>query len=69
MKVGDLVRWFEHRGDGYGGAYKKVVGKQIGTILEIDCNPDYPWLCTVLWPDNKITEGDRDGLEVVKNEV
>lgn len=65
MDIGDLVRSAEWYGDGRGGDFKKVVGKQIGTIVEIDQNPDYPIQYSVLWSDSKITIGDVEEFEVI----
>jgi len=51
LKLADLVRAVDYEGDGWGGDYKKTVGKQIGTVVEIDEDPDYPTQYTVLFPD------------------
>jgi hypothetical protein len=65
MGIGDLVRSADWYGDGRGGDFKKVVGEQIGTIVEIDQNPDYPIQYSVLWSDSKITIGDVEEFEVI----
>ena len=66
MKVGDLVRSVDYRGDfGWGGDYKKVVGDQAGIVIEIDINPDYPIQYTVLWSGSKMTMGDGEEFEVI----
>ena len=65
MGIGDLVRSADWCGDGQGGDFKKVVGEQIGTIVEIDQHPDYPIQYSVLWSDSKITMGDVEDLELL----
>jgi hypothetical protein len=52
-KVGDLVRKVDYRGDGYGN-YNKTVGDQIGTVIEIDEDPDGTQYM-VHWPDGTMT--------------
>ena len=51
LKLADLVRAVDYEGDGWGGDYKKTVGHQVGTVIEIDEDPDYPTQYTVLFPD------------------
>jgi hypothetical protein len=51
LKLADLVRAVDYEGDGRGGGFKPIVGKQIGTVIEIDEDPDYPTQYTVLFPD------------------
>jgi hypothetical protein len=51
LKLADLVRAVDYEGDGRGGDFKPIVGKQIGTVIEIDEDPDYPTQYTVLFPD------------------
>jgi hypothetical protein len=51
LKLADLVRAVDYEGDGRGGGFKPVVGKQVGTVVEIDEDPDYPTQYTVLFPD------------------
>lgn len=51
LKLADLVRAVDYEGDGRGGGFKPVVGKQVGTVIEIDEDPDYPTQYTVLFPD------------------
>jgi len=51
LKLADLVRSVDFESDGRGAGFKPVVGKQIGTVIEIDEDPDYPTQYTVLFPD------------------
>ena len=48
--VGDLVRTFDFVGDGYGGDYEKVVGDQVGQVIEIEDDIDGAQFI-VLFPD------------------
>ncbi len=48
--VGDLVRTFDFVGDGWGGDYEKVVGDQVGQVIEIEDDIDGAQF-TVLFPD------------------
>ena len=49
-QVGDLVRQIDFEGDGWGGDYEKVVGDQVGHVVEIDEDPDGTQY-TVIFPD------------------
>lgn len=51
LKLADLVRAVDFESDGRGGDFQPVVGKQVGTVIEIDEDPDYPTQYTVLFPD------------------
>ena len=48
--VGDLVRTFDFVGDEWGGDYEKVVGDQVGQVIEIEDDIDGAQF-TVLFPD------------------
>ena len=50
LKLTDLVRSVDYEGDEWGGDFEKVVGDQIGTVVEIDEDPDGTQY-TVLFPD------------------
>lgn len=63
--VGDLVRSVDFRGDGYGGDYKRVVGDQIGTVIEIDDSEDGPIQFVVNWSGGAPTMVSADELELV----
>lgn len=49
-KEGDLVRSVDYVGDEWGGDFEKVVGDQVGTIIEIEKDIDGTQY-TVLFPD------------------
>jgi len=50
LKLADLVRSVDYEGDEWGGDFEKVVGDQIGTVVEIDDDQDGTQY-TVLFPD------------------
>jgi hypothetical protein len=63
-KVGDLVRKIDYYGTGYGEDYKKTVGDQIGTVIEIDEDPDGTQY-TVFFPDGTTIMDTADTFELV----
>ena len=64
-KEGDLVRKVDYRGDGWGGDYKKTVGEDIGTVIEIDDSEDGPIQYVVNWSTGEPTMVSADELELV----
>jgi hypothetical protein len=64
-KVGDLVRKVDYYGTGYGEDYKKSVGKQIGTVIEIDEDIDGTQY-TVIFPDGSTVMDTGDSFEAPK---
>ena len=64
-KEGDLVRKVDYRGDGWGGDYKKTVGDQIGTVIEIDEDIDGTQY-TVIFPDGTTVMDTGDEFEAPK---
>ena len=65
FKEGDLVRKVDYRGDGRGGDYKKTVGDQIGTVIEIDEDIDGTQY-TVIFPDGTTVMDTADSFETIK---
>ena len=63
--VGDLVRSVDFRGDARGGDFKRAVGDEIGTVIEIDDSEDGPVQYLVHWPNGTPTMGSADEFEVV----
>jgi len=64
-KVGDLVRKVDYYGTGYGEDYKKSVGDQIGTVIEIDEDIDGTQY-TVIFPDGSTVMDTGDSFEAPK---
>jgi len=64
-KEGDLVRKVDYRGDGWGGDYKKTVGDQIGTVIEIDEDIDGTQY-TVLFADGTTIMDIGEEFEAAK---
>ena len=64
-KVGDLVRKVDYYGTGYGEDYKKSVGDQIGTVIEIDEDIDGTQY-TVIFPDGTTVMDTWDSFEAPK---
>jgi histone H3/H4 len=64
LKVTDLVRSVDYRGDGWGGDYKRVVGDQIGTVIEVDKDPDGIQY-TVLFPDGTTVMDTASEFELI----
>ena len=62
FKIGDLVRSVDFEGDGWGGDYEKSVGNQIGTVIEIDKDPDGTQY-TVHFPDGTTVMDTYDSFE------
>jgi len=67
FKEGDLVRKVDYRGDGRGGDYKKTVGDQIGTVIEIDEDIDGTQY-TVLFADGSTIMDVADSFEAVSDQ-
>ena len=63
--VGDLVRSIDYAGDGRGGDFEKVVGDQVGTVVEIDEDPDGTQY-TVYFPDGTTSMDTYDSFEAVE---
>ena len=68
LKLSDLVRSVDYEGDGWGGDFEKVVGDQIGTVVEIDEDPDGTQY-TVLFPDGTTVMDTASEFEIVKEAV
>ena len=63
--VGDLVRSIDYVGDGWGGDFEKVVGDQVGTVIEIDEDPDGTQY-VVLFPDGTTVMDTASSFEPAK---
>jgi hypothetical protein len=64
-KEGDLVHKVDYYGTGYGEDYKKTVGNQIGTVIEIDEDVDGTQY-TVIFPDGTTVMDTADSFEAPK---
>ena len=65
LKVGDIVRKVDYRGDGWGGDYEKTVGDEVGTIIDVDDSEDGPIQYVVNWPSGEPTMVSADELEII----
>jgi hypothetical protein len=65
-KVGALVRSIDFVGDQRGGDFKKVVGKEIGTVVDVDDSEDGPIQFVVNWSTGTPTMVSSDELELVE---
>ena len=63
--VGDLVHSIDYVGDGWGGDFEKVVGDQVGTVVEIDEDPDGTQY-VVLFPDGTTVMDTASSFEPAK---
>jgi hypothetical protein len=66
LKIADLVRSVDWRGDGRGGDFKRIVGDEIGTVMEIDNSEDGPIQYVVHWSTDEPTMVSADELELVR---
>ena len=65
FKIGDLVRSVDYEGDGWGGDYERSVGDQVGTVVEIDEDPDGTQY-VVLFADGSTIMDTADSFEAAK---
>ena len=63
--VGDLIRTFDFVGDEWGGDYEKVVGDQVGQVIEIEDDIDGAQF-TVLFPDGTKIMDHAAAFEVAR---
>jgi len=64
LKVADLVRSIDWVGDGRGGDFERVVGDQVGTVVEVDEDIDGTQY-TVLFSDGTTMMDTADTFEIV----
>jgi hypothetical protein len=65
LKVGDLVRSVDYEGDGWGGDYERSVGDQVGTVVEVDVDPDGTQY-TVYFPDGTTVMDTASEFDIIK---